>query len=76
MMGPTTLKEIRAQLCERLDIEDDELDRWMSSRVARQNSSPQASDAKLQSLLQELENAVKKKRQKPRQAGRKRATRA
>ena len=58
MMGPTTLKEIRAQLCKSLGIADEELDAWMRRTGPQRNSSRKPREADLQSLLQQLESAA------------------
>jgi hypothetical protein len=71
MMGATTLKEIRAQLCKRLGIADEELDAWMHRTVPQRNSSREPSEADLQSLLQQLEDAATKGEKKPSRPGRK-----
>jgi hypothetical protein len=65
MMGPSTLKEIRAQLCKRLGIADEELDAWMHRTVPRRHSSREPSEAELQSLLQQLEDAATEGEKKP-----------
>jgi hypothetical protein len=73
MMGPTTLKEIRAQLCQRLGIADEELDAWMHRTAPRRHSSREPSEAELQSLLQQLEDPATKGEKKPSRPGRKRS---
>jgi hypothetical protein len=71
MMGPTTLKEIRAQLCKRLGIADEELDAWMRRTVPQRHSSREPREAELQSLLQQLEDTATKEEKKRGRPGRK-----
>ncbi len=73
MTGPTTLKEIRAQLCQRLGIADKELDAWMRRTVPQRNLSRESSEAELQSLLQRLQDAATEGEKKPSRPGRKRS---
>jgi hypothetical protein len=65
MIGPTTLKEIRAQLCQRLGVSDEELDVWMRRTIPKPHSSLEPNDGELQSLLQQLEDAATKEEKKP-----------
>jgi hypothetical protein len=71
MMGPTTLKEVRAQLWRRFGIRDKDLDAWMRRIATQRKDSGKPSEVELQSLLQQLEDAVAKAEKEPSQPGRK-----
>jgi hypothetical protein len=65
MMGPTTLREIRAQLCRRLGIADEDLDEWMHRTARKGENAGEPCDAELKRLLKQLDDAVAKAEKEP-----------